>query len=454
MKKNIAVILALVLALTLIPATAFAAGDVTLTVGSGGTHATIQDAVDAIGTDAGTKTIKIAAGTYDETVQILQKPGVNIVLQGEEGTVFKGKMIIDGDGRYAGTETLTIKNIAFDKSGTALTSYVYVIDLKKFASPTYSYTHNVTIEDCSFVGDDSGEYTFAIQAGSSGGNTAYNTVIKNCTFTHLGNAIQARCTGLTVDNITATNMSSGGLNTQMSTNITISNSRIEAAKYGIRAGEGTFNVGSINITNCVISCPESSSEGALYLRGALSGTINITGSDILGNVLSSSTGEVKLNSDDVYWGGSITGFESTDLNKQNDSPSPHFVNTEVTADADVTYMIVITPNVDFGTISRDMSTQTKDFVVAVEDALIEAGASISVENTTTDMTMKDKDGAGSKSLAFTLAQPSGLFTFAQANLADGVESITSSVSCEPSQLQAAGSYKGYMTFEVSYNSMG
>jgi hypothetical protein len=122
--------------------------------------------------------------------------------------------------------------------------------------------------------------------------------------------------------------------------------------------------------------------------------------------------------------------------------------TKVSANADIAYMIVITPSVDFGTIDRSMSTQTKDFVVAVEDALIEDGASISVENTTTDMTMKDKDGAGSKSLAFTLA--SGLFTFAQADLADGVESITSSVSCTPSQLQAAGSYKGYMTFEVDY----
>jgi hypothetical protein len=64
--------------------------------------------------------------------------------------------------------------------------------------------------------------------------------------------------------------------------------------------------------------------------------------------------------------------------------------------------------------------------------------------------MKDKDGTGSESLAFALAQPSGLFTFAQADLADGVESITSSVSCNPSELDAAGSYKGYMTFEVDY----
>ena len=39
--------------------------------------------VNAISTDAGTKMIQIAAGTYDETVVIIQKQNVNIVLQGD-----------------------------------------------------------------------------------------------------------------------------------------------------------------------------------------------------------------------------------------------------------------------------------------------------------------------------------------------------------------------------------
>ena len=97
-----------------------------------------------------------------------------------------------------------------------------------------------------------------------------------------------------------------------------------------------------------------------------------------------------------------------------------------------------------------MGTQTEDFVVAVEDALIEDGASITVENKTTDMFMKDKDGTGSETLDFDLTQTGGLFTFLEVDLADGEESIESSVTCEPSELDAAGSYKGYMTFEVSY----
>ncbi len=138
--------------------------------------------------------------------------------------------------------------------------------------------------------------------------------------------------------------------------------------------------------------------------------------------------------------------------------------SDVTANADVTYMVVIPSSVDFGTINKGMDEQTKDFVVAVEDALIDYGASITVENTTENMIMKDKDGTGDKELAFTLAQDAapdnGVFTFTQEMLAEVEEGVkefgeaffASSVSCEPSALTAAGSYKGYMTFEVSYNS--
>lgn len=127
-------------------------------------------------------------------------------------------------------------------------------------------------------------------------------------------------------------------------------------------------------------------------------------------------------------------------------------DSEVTAKADIAYTVVIPSSVDFGTINRNMDVQQRDFTVKVEDALIEDGASIEVKNATTDMFMKDKDGTGNQTLAFTLAQEDGLFTFTQADLAEanGEKSIQSYVSCNPSNLEAAGSYKGYMTFEISY----
>jgi len=123
----------------------------------------------------------------------------------------------------------------------------------------------------------------------------------------------------------------------------------------------------------------------------------------------------------------------------------------VTANADVAYTVVIPASVNFGTIYRTMSEQNKDFTVAVVDAQVETGSSILVTNTTTDMTMKDQNGTGTVTLPFTLAQTDGTFTFAAADMTDGTDSITSSVSCNPANLTAAGSYKGYMTFSVTYN---
>ena len=138
------------------------------------------------------------------------------------------------------------------------------------------------------------------------------------------------------------------------------------------------------------------------------------------------------------------GASPDDIKIQQDS--------EVTAKADIAYTVVIPSSVDFGTINRNMDVQQRDFTVKVEDALIEDGARIEVKNATTDMFMKDKDGTGNQTLAFTLAQEDGLFTFTQADLAEanGEKSIQSYVSCNPSNLEAAGSYKGYMTFEISY----
>lgn len=206
------------------------------------------------------------------------------------------------------------------------------------------------------------------------------------------------------------------------------------------AGSGTTTV-EIGATLTIPSGLFMYVAGTLNIDGTLnnSGTVELDGIIVNNGTINNS---INVDSD---WLADVTGTGTIQ--------TKDFLNSEVAANADIAYMIVITPSVDFGTIDRSMVTQIKDFVVAVEDALIEDGASISVENTTTDMNMKDKDGAGSELLAFTLAQPGGLFTFVQADLTNGEQSITSSVSCEPSELDAAGSYKGYMTFEVSYNSM-
>jgi hypothetical protein len=233
-------------------------------------------------------------------VQILQQTNKNIIITGEAGSVFKGNMIIDGGGRSAGEDTLAIRNLKFDKSGTTLSSPVYIIDLKKFSSPTYSYSHNVTIENCSFVGDDSGAYTYAIQAGSSGGNTAFNVKVLNCTFDNVKCVVQARCTGLTIEGITATNCG-GGISTNNSTNITIKNSNIvvtDPAKEALKVGESSGTTGDINLVveNSTLSCVGGK---AVIFRQSTNGTASISNSDIIGSIENLSASTVGLAIEDT-----------------------------------------------------------------------------------------------------------------------------------------------------------
>lgn len=457
MKKTLAILLTTLLVFTLLPASVFAEGDVTLTVGSG-EYSTIQDAInDAFDSGAGTKTILISAGTYAEDLEIVQQENINIVLQGEDGAIISGTIIIDGGGRYTGTDTLTIRNIKFDQTGNP-TPASYIIDTKKINTVGYPYPHNITIEDCSFIGDDEGK-TYAINAGASGGNTAYNTVIRNCTFDRVGCAVQSRSNGLLLENLTITNAKSG-FNLVNSKDIIMRNVKAYVSRYAFRLGEnstGTSDNRSVIIENCELNSSSTNpSESAIVLRSGAEANIEIKSSDIIGHVYSSSVNNIKVTTDNVYWGKgtTFTGFDDLELNIQNNATAPHWISSsrdsQVIASADIAYMVVITPSVDFGTINRKMSEQSRDFVVAVEDALIEDGASIIVKNITTDMFMKDKNGTGTKTLDFELEQQDGVFEFMQEDLEDGEASILSAVTCSPSNLKAAGTYKGIMNFEISY----
>lgn len=445
-----AILLSAILTITFLPIVAFAAGDETLTVGDGG-YTTIQEAINAI-SGTGTKTILIKAGTYNETVRILQKAGINIVLQGENGTVFSGQIIIDGDARSTGTDTVTIRNIKFFGG-----SNPYYIDLKKFGTKTYGYAHNVTIENCTFEGNGN---NFGIQAGSSSGNTAYNTVIRNCTFTNMYGVLQARCQGLTLENVVATDVLCG-MNLYNSKNITLKNVKIHANYYVIRLGEnsGSADNGSLNIENCdIVTNTHYSNSGAIVIRASSSVNINITSSDITGYVYNGSTRSVSLTANDVYWGDpyGIQGFNASQLNINNNALRPHnnptYGNSVVLASADVAYTVIIPASVDFGVLRRDMGTQSRPFDVTVMNALIEDGATITIQNITTDMNMYDKEGTGNQKLGFALQQPDGKFVFTQQDLAEGEASISSEVTCEPSELKAAGSYEGFMNFEITYRS--
>ena len=422
MKKYIAYFLAAAMLLVLLPATALAAGETEVD------NAT--DLLNAVADGSGVTDIKL---TGDIDI------GDNYLRFGRTFTLDLNGHTLTGTGSNATYSVIYISsagNLTIeDSSGGGK-----VVGTVENAIGVYG---RITIN----AGRFEGQYAALYNYYSS--DTIYGTaIITGGTFVSAGDGAILNCGSMQISG-TPELIGTSGSGLDSSGSLSISGSPTISAGNGyaliIRDGadaSGVVENGTVTIENGAVMT--ISAGLTMYVGGSLNieGTLNNLGTvGVEGTIVNSGTINNSIYASSE-WLGEVTGTGTIQ--------TKDFFNSEVTADADITYMIVITPSVDFGTISRDMSTQTEAFVVAVEGALIEDGAAISVKNATTDMTMKDKDGVGSESLVFALAQPSGLFTFAQVDLADGEESITSSVSCEPSQLQAAGSYKGYMTFEVSY----
>lgn len=154
----------------------------------------------------------------------------NIVINGN-GKKYDGTISIDGNSRHTAAETLVIKNINFEHSGSA----IYFIE-QNSAAEAVRYPHNVTVEECTFKGDGSSTIC-GIRF-----RQAYNVTVKNCTaegmfffmWTTGGNKIL-------VDNVDVVDSYlEGGFSLGPCNEITVKNSKIVATNssypysYGIR----------------------------------------------------------------------------------------------------------------------------------------------------------------------------------------------------------------------------
>ncbi len=158
------------------------------------TYTTFQDAIDdATATMTGDVTIELMKN-ITEWVLIVQKAGLNLTIDGH-GTTLTGQIIIDGEARHCGTETLAITNLNFAyadgafatySSSTTLTNGFVVTPTNKGpedapykTSRGYIYSHNITVKDCNFDGNGSTMDLYAFK-GAWGSNPR-NIKLENCT---------------------------------------------------------------------------------------------------------------------------------------------------------------------------------------------------------------------------------------------------------------------------------
>lgn len=293
--------------------------------------------------------------------------------------------------------------------------------------------------------------------------------VKNCTFKNMpdSTAFTSTAQNLIFNNNTVVNCRSG-LNTATArdpgwswstyagvtygiTSFTARNNTFKnVARFGIQLSNDMTELDELNITGNRIA-NTSFIVGSSFMR--IHNTLRIP-QNVFGGIRENEFSNI----DDVFdvdCNGGTPKYVNTKPNGKTskttityDSLMPLNNPTIITANADPTYVVVIPSSVDFGDLDKRMPRQEKDFPVSVQNALIEERSAIIVRNVTTDMNMRNENGQGSKKLPFELEED--VFEFHQEALEDTEETYITKISCEPSDLVAAGDYKGYLTFSVTY----
>ena len=182
-------------------------------------------------------------------ITIVQKAGVNLTIDGC-GYKYEGKITVNGDGRGTGAETLTFTNIKFYTEHT--TNFTF-IDAPSKIGTKYNYSHNVTIDGCSFefVGDGT-----VTEIGSASFTGTYNLRMRNCTATNMHSLLQVQSCDNTVvvDNVTVTDCKNG-ISFGNTAYPTLTNATINSREYGVR-GDGDANRGNLVIKNSSINAKQ------------------------------------------------------------------------------------------------------------------------------------------------------------------------------------------------------
>ncbi len=176
----------------------------------------------------------------------VQRQGIDVIIDGR-GFKYDGTITVDGAGRGTGVEKLTFQNINFYTDKT--TKFTF-IDAPSKINGRFNYTHNVTIQDCTF--ESYYPYT-TVEIGSASFTGTYNFVMKNCTAKNMHSLLQTQSCDNTVlvENVKTIDCKNGVSfgNTAFPT---LRNSTINAAEYGVR-GDGDASRGDLKIENTTVN---------------------------------------------------------------------------------------------------------------------------------------------------------------------------------------------------------
>ena len=257
----------------------------------------LQEAIDA----AVNGDVITFVNDVTENVTIMQREGVNLTIDG--GKKFTGVMTINGGGRPAGAETLTIKNIEFH----AVEGKDACITTAIASNGIYSYAHNVTIEKCDFKGNDTYSYnnTFAIRYPS--GENGFGLTVKDCTVDNkmFGFIWVSRVeNGLVVDNCIVEGVQEA-INLTSTPEATIKNSTISAKTLVVRAGQSSGSADGVANKITLEYNKLTSESNVIVLRGeAVDANLSMSENVVSGTThISGTTAKTQVSADKNYWDG-------------------------------------------------------------------------------------------------------------------------------------------------------
>ncbi|MBQ8467608.1 MAG: hypothetical protein IJ546_07955 [Prevotella sp.] len=236
------------------------------------TYRSLQAALDDVAKayDSPTEvTVHINRDLVEQTVTVKEYKNFKVTIDGakagESGCyTFGGQMILDGmrvsGGSVTNGASITLQNIAF----------VQDVEKDAITSPSNSYTHHVTIQNCTYEGNAEWTGTWFVNML----DVAYYFNINNITVKNTRllsgkgyNTYAESGIGLIADNVTATEgISAVFNNVKTNSKIIISNSTIAATKYVLRDAPEAYD-GTITLRgNDFTTTTTESDEGVIYTR--------------------------------------------------------------------------------------------------------------------------------------------------------------------------------------------
>ena len=226
--------------------------------------ATLQDAIDSIGSDEGEYEIRVIKDIEDD-VTVTQYANQKITIVGDEANkpVISGTITVNGRSNAEEGEALTLKNLAFNADAVASNAIVFV------PAAGQRYAMNITIDGCDVVGttDNSFENVALFKESTGGGK---NLVIKNTTIKGIHSLAQVKnINGITIDNCEIDDCKNG-INLNNSPAATITNTTADIAGYAVRIGQSdNTNTDALNYAMLVTlegnTFTSSSNEDALII---------------------------------------------------------------------------------------------------------------------------------------------------------------------------------------------